>query len=95
MAAIVQSLKVPDKNGKFDDVVLGYDTLDGYVKDKPFFGALIGRYGNRIANGKFTLDGHTYTLPQNDGENTLHGGLKGFNKKCLDGQRRPRRRASR
>lgn len=78
---VVQSLKVPDKAGKFDDVVLGYDNLDGYIADKSFFGALIGRYGNRIAHGKFTLDGHSYTLATNDGENHLHGGLKGFNKK--------------
>jgi aldose 1-epimerase len=78
---VVQSLKVPDKNGKFADVVLGYDDLKGYEADKSFFGALIGRYGNRIAHGKFSLDGHTYSIPLNDGENTLHGGLKGFNKK--------------
>ncbi len=78
---VVQSLKVPDKNGKFDDVVLGYDSVDGYVSDKSFFGALIGRYGNRIAHGKFSLDGKTYSIPLNDGQNTLHGGTKGFNKK--------------
>jgi aldose 1-epimerase len=78
---VVQALKVPDKSGKFADVVLGYDKLDGYVTDKSSFGALIGRYGNRIAKGKFTLDGHTYTLATNDGPNHLHGGLKGFNKK--------------
>jgi aldose 1-epimerase len=78
---IVQSLKVPDKNGKFTDVVLGYDKLEGYVTDKSSFGSLIGRYGNRIAHAKFTLDGHTFTLAKNDGENHLHGGLKGFNKK--------------
>ena len=78
---VVQSLKVPDKSGKFADVVLGYDKLDGYVTDKSSFGALIGRYGNRIAKGKFTLDGQTYTLATNDGPNHLHGGFKGFNKK--------------
>ena len=61
---IVTSLKVPDKNGKFDDVVLGYDNLDGYLTNSPFFGALIGRYGNRIAKGKFTLDGVEYTWRQ-------------------------------
>jgi aldose 1-epimerase len=77
---IVTSLKVPDKNGKLGDVVLGYDNLGGYLKSTPYFGALIGRYGNRIANGKFTLDGQTYTLPTNNGANTLHGGLKGFDK---------------
>jgi aldose 1-epimerase len=82
---IVVSLKVPDKNGKFDDVVLGFDNLDGYVKASyvkacPYFGALIGRYGNRIGGGKFTLEGQTYTLATNNGPNSLHGGLKGFDK---------------
>jgi aldose 1-epimerase len=77
---IIQSLKVPDKNGNFGDVVLGYDTLDGYLKNSPYFGALIGRYGNRIAKGHFTLDGVTYTLATNNGPNTLHGGVKGFDK---------------
>ena len=77
---IVTSLKTPDKNGKLGDIVLGYDNLDGYIKSTPYFGALIGRYGNRIALGKFTLDGQTYTLATNNGANTLHGGLKGFDK---------------
>ena len=77
---IVTSLKVADKSGKLGDVVLGYDNLDGYIKSTPYFGALIGRYGNRIANGKFALDGQTYTLPQNNGSNCLHGGLKAFDK---------------
>ena len=77
---IVTSLKVADKSGKLGDVVLGYDNLDGYIKSTPYFGALIGRYGNRIANGKFTLNGQTYTLPQNNGSNCLHGGLKSFDK---------------
>jgi aldose 1-epimerase len=77
---IVVSLKMPDKDGHFGDVVLGYDNLDSYVKSSPYFGALIGRYGNRIGGAKFTLDGSTYTLPANDGPNTLHGGLKGFDK---------------
>jgi aldose 1-epimerase len=78
---IVVSLKVPDKNGKFGDVVLGYDKLDDYVKNNPFFGALVGRYGNRIAAGKFTLDGKEYTLAQNNAPNNLHGGPVGFDKK--------------
>jgi aldose 1-epimerase len=78
---IVVSLKAPDRNGKFDDVVLGYDQLDGYLTNKAFFGALIGRYGNRIAHGQFKLDGTTYNLPKNDGDNTLHGGMRGFNKR--------------
>jgi len=77
---IVTSLKVPDKSGKLDDVVLGYDTLDAYLKSTPYFGALIGRYGNRIAKGQFSLDGATYTLATNNGVNALHGGLKGFDK---------------
>ena len=77
---IIQSLKVPDKNGNFGDVVLGYDTLDGYLTNSPYFGALIGRYGNRIAKGHFTLDGKIYTLATNNGPNSLHGGIKGFDK---------------
>jgi len=75
---IVQSLDVPDKQGNFGDVVLGYDTLDGYLTNSPYFGALIGRYGNRIAKGHFTLDGHEYKLAINNGPNDLHGGTKGF-----------------
>jgi aldose 1-epimerase len=78
---IVVSLNVPDKNGKFGDVVLGYDNLDGYLANNPFFGALVGRYGNRIAKGKFTLDGKEYTLAQNNAPNNLHGGPIGFDKK--------------
>lgn len=77
---IVTSLKTPDKSGQFGDVVLGYDNLDGYIKSTPYFGALIGRYGNRIALGKFSLDGQTYTLATNNMPNALHGGLKGFDK---------------
>src|SRR6266704_3120811 len=76
----VVSLKVPDRNGKLADVVLGYDTVDGYVNDKSYFGALVGRYGNRIGHAQFVLDGKTYTLAKNNGENSLHGGIKGFNK---------------
>src|ERR1039458_9069800 len=77
---IVQSLSVADKNGKFGDVTLGYDALAGYIKETPYFGALVGRYGNRIGGAKFTLEGQTYTLATNNGPNTLHGGLKGFDK---------------
>ncbi len=77
---LVISLKVPDRNGKFGDVVLGYDMLDGYLKSSPYFGAIIGRYGNRIAKGKFTLNGKEYTLAINNGPNALHGGIKGFDK---------------
>jgi aldose 1-epimerase len=76
----VVRIAVADRQGKMDDVVLGYDSLDGYVKDTAYFGAVIGRYGNRIAQGKFVLDGTTYTLARNNGENSLHGGIKGFNK---------------
>src|SRR6266404_5967147 len=67
--------------GKTADVVLGFDTLEGYESGKAYFGATVGRYGNRIAGGQFSLDGKTYTLPKNDGNNTLHGGIVGFNKK--------------
>jgi aldose 1-epimerase len=77
----VVSLKVPDRSGKLADVVLGYDDVQGYVTDKAYFGGIIGRYANRIAHGKFALNGATYTLPKNDGENELHGGTKGFNKR--------------
>jgi aldose 1-epimerase len=77
---LVIFLKVPDRSGKFADVVLGYDNLPDYIKDSPYFGALIGRYGNRIAKGKFTLGGKEYTLAVNNGPNALHGGLKGFDK---------------
>ncbi|WP_423146053.1 aldose epimerase family protein [Rubrolithibacter danxiaensis] len=81
---IVQ-LMVPDKNGKITDVVLGYQKLDGYRKEhEPYFGALIGRYGNRIGNAQFTLNGKLYKLPANDGPNTLHGGISGFNAKVWD-----------
>lgn len=76
----VVSILVPDRHGKMGDVVLGFDHLEGYLGSNPFFGALIGRYGNRIAQGRFTLDGVEYKLAQNDGANSLHGGLKGFDK---------------
>lgn len=76
----VVSLKVPDRNGKLGDVVLGYDSLEGYENDKAYFGAIVGRYANRIAHAQFSLDGKTYTLAKNNGENSLHGGVKGFNK---------------
>lgn len=77
---LVQSLTMPDRAGKFADIVLGYDNVEGYIKVTPYFGALIGRYGNRIGGAKFTLDGQTYTLAANNGPNSLHGGVKGFDK---------------
>jgi len=77
---IIVSMRVPDKNGKIADVVLGHDNVDGYLVNPPYFGAIVGRYANRIANGAFTLDGAKYTLAKNDGPNSLHGGLVGFNK---------------
>lgn len=83
---ILVSLKVPDRNGKFDDVVLGFNDLDTYLKGHPYFGALIGRYGNRIAKGRFTLNGVEYKLAVNNGENTLHGGIKGFDKVVWTGK---------
>jgi len=81
---IVTSLRVPDRNGYLGDVVLGYGNLADYLKESPYFGALIGRYGNRIAKGKFTLDGKEYTLATNNYPNALHGGIKGFDKVVWD-----------
>ena len=83
---IIQLLETPDRAGKLDDIVLGFDDMPGYVKSSPYFGALVGRYGNRIARGKFTLDGRTYSLAVNNGPNHLHGGLKGFDKVVWDAQ---------
>ena len=77
---ILVSLRAPDRAGNLADVVLGFDTLDEYVRHNPFFGCLVGRYGNRIANGRFTLNGVEYKLVQNDGQNHLHGGTRGFDK---------------
>ena len=84
---IVLSLKVPDRTGKQGDIVLGYDNLESYVKNNgPYFGAIIGRYGNRIAKGAFSLNGHHYNLARNNGENHLHGGIKGFDKVVWKGK---------
>ncbi len=77
---IVVSLTAPDRHGRFADIVLGYDSLNGYLKATPYFGAIIGRYANRIGGAKFSLDGKTYKLAANDGPNSLHGGVKGFDK---------------
>ena len=78
--ATVVSIVVPDKAGKMADVALGYDDLAGYELNKNYLGVLVGRYGNRIAHGKFSIDGTEYTLAKNNGDNSLHGGIKGFNK---------------
>lgn len=77
---IIVSIKTEDRNGMLEDIVLGFDSLSNYVENNPFFGCIVGRYGNRIAKGKFKLDGQTYTLAVNNGENHLHGGTKGFDK---------------
>lgn len=77
----VVSVRAPDRYGKFADVVLGFDNFEGYLNNTPFFGVVVGRYGNRIAKARFTLDGHVYRLAANDNGNTLHGGLKGFDKR--------------
>jgi len=77
---IVTSIIVPDKDGNFDDVVMGYNKFEGYLNNDPYFGAIVGRYANRIAKGKFTIDGIEYILATNNGPNHLHGGLKAFDK---------------
>src|SRR5580704_101932 len=77
---IVVSLRTPDRNGKLDDVVLGCDSVEKYVAQTAHFGGIVGRYANRIAHGSFQLDGHTYSTPKNDGDNTLHGGTRSFDK---------------
>jgi len=77
---IITSIRTPDRSGHLDDIVLGFDSLAGYLKDSPYFGAIVGRYANRIANGQFTLDGTPYHLAQNNGPNSLHGGIRGFDK---------------
>jgi aldose 1-epimerase len=78
--ATVTELDTPDRNGNMDDVVLGFDSIDGYLAKEPYFGAIVGRVGNRIAKGRFNLDGNSYQLATNDGPNHLHGGVKGFDK---------------
>jgi aldose 1-epimerase len=78
--AIVQALHVANRDGKLDDVVLGYDSLGEYVRDSRYFGAIVGRYANRIANASFTIDGRTFELPANEGTNQLHGGPEGFHR---------------
>src|SRR3984957_5098500 len=80
-AGIIQSIVVPDKSGTLADIALGFDTLEDYLKPNPYFGAIIGRYGNRIAKGQFSLNGQRYQIPINEGPNSLHGGPEGFDKK--------------
>jgi len=84
---IIVSIRVPDRKGQMSDIVLGHETAEGYMPNPPYLGAIVGRYANRIANGTFTLDGKTYTLPKNDGPNTLHGGTtRTFDKVMWDGE---------
>ncbi|GAC1514236.1 MAG: hypothetical protein NVS1B4_01430 [Gemmatimonadaceae bacterium] len=84
--AIILSLRTPDRGGRLDDIVLGHDSLGGYLKSSPYFGAVVGRYGNRIAKGRFTLDSTTYRLAVNNGVNHLHGGDRGFDKVVWKGE---------
>lgn len=81
---IILSLRVPDRDGRFDDIVLGYESLDEYLEESPYFGAIVGRYANRIAGGRFTLNGKTYKLATNNGPNHLHGGTVGFDQRVWD-----------
>jgi aldose 1-epimerase len=84
--ATIVSLKTPDRAGQLKNIVLGFDTLAPYLAGVPYFGATVGRYANRIANGRFSLDGTSYQLPQNDGVNSLHGGRQGFDKRVWTAQ---------
>lgn len=84
--AIIQSLRTPGRTGRFADIVLGFDDLAGYLGEHPYFGAVVGRYANRIARGRFTLDGRTYRLAVNDPPNALHGGVRGFDKALWRGE---------
>ncbi len=86
---IVVSLKVPDRDGNLGDVVLGFDDLESYLEYNPYFGAITGRYANRIARGQFEIDGTVYELPVNNGPNSLHGGIKGFDKVIWSGRPLP------
>ena len=89
--AVIRALRVPDRNGRFDDVVLGYDDLQSYIEDRFYLGAVIGRYANRIADGRFHLDGCAYELPVNDPPNHLHGGPAGFHSVTWEMRAEPRR----
>lgn len=83
---IIVSIKVPDRQGTLTDVVLGFDSLVGYIQPHPYFGTIVGRYGNRIAGGRFSINGDTYSLARNNGPNSLHGGLVGFDKKLWEAE---------
>lgn len=84
--AILVSIRTPDRSGRVADIALGFDSIDGYLTRSRYFGAVVGRYGNRIANGRFTIDGRTYQLPTNNGANHLHGGVHGFDKANWQGE---------
>ena len=84
--AIIKSIRTPDRNGTFADIVLGFDTLDGYLGEHPYFGAVLGRYANRISLGRFTIDGVGYRLAMNSGPNHIHGGVRGFDKHVWDAE---------
>ncbi|HWY21346.1 MAG TPA: aldose epimerase family protein [Candidatus Acidoferrum sp.] len=86
---IIVSLRTPDRNGKLDDVVLGCESVQKYEEQTAHFGGIVGRYANRIAHGTFQLDGHTYSIPKNDGDNALHGGIRGFDKVVWEGKQIP------
>jgi aldose 1-epimerase len=86
---VVVSLKTPNRNGDLEDIVLGFETIEQYIKESPFFGAVVGRYGNRIAKGTFNLDGITYNLAINNGPNHLHGGVKAFDKVLWKAEENP------
>ena len=86
---IIFSLRTPDRNGKLGDVVLGCNSVEEYVAQTAHFGGIIGRYANRIAHGSFQLDGHTYSIPKNDGDNSLHGGIRGFDKVAWEAKEIP------
>ena len=87
LGGAIVSMRVRDRDGEFADIVLGFDDLESYLADaNPYFGAIVGRYANRIAGGRFTLDGETYTLPQNNGENSLHGGVRGLTRVVWEGE---------
>ncbi|HEY6107422.1 MAG TPA: sugar-binding domain-containing protein, partial [Gemmatimonadales bacterium] len=84
--AVITAVRTPDRDGKLDDVVLGFDSLEPYLGQSPYFGAIVGRYANRIAQGRFQLDGRSYRLARNNGPNSLHGGLRGFDKVLWTGE---------